>query len=78
MTSVTPLRIRLKEVRESRGLTQVELSAASDVRRATISDIETGKTSGIDFEVLEKLATALGVNAAVLVEHTPEQRGKRN
>jgi transcriptional regulator with XRE-family HTH domain len=77
MTSVTPLRIRLKEVRESRGLTQLELSTASGVRRATISDIETGKTSGIDFDVLEKLASALGVNAAVLVEHTPEKRGRR-
>ncbi len=76
MTAVSPLRIRLKEVRESRSLTQVELAAASGVRRATISDIETGKTSAIDFDVLEKLATALGVNAAVLVEHTPEKRGR--
>ena len=77
MTAVTPIRIRLKQVRESRGLTQVELAAASGVRRATISDIENGKTSGIDFEVLERLATALGVNAAVMIEHTSEQKGKR-
>ena len=77
MTAVTPVRIRLKEVRESRGLTQVELAERSGVGRPAISNIETGKTSAIDFEVLEKLATALGVNAAVLVEHTPEQSGKR-
>jgi transcriptional regulator with XRE-family HTH domain len=75
MTSVTPVHIRLKEVRESRGLTQVELAELSGVGRPAISNIETGKTSGIDFEVLEKLATALGVNAAVLIVH--ETKGKR-
>jgi transcriptional regulator with XRE-family HTH domain len=46
------------------------------VSRPTISNIENGKTSGIDLQVLEKLANALGVNAAVLIEHTTE-KGKR-
>jgi transcriptional regulator with XRE-family HTH domain len=77
MTAVTPLRIRLKEVRESRDLTQVELATRSGVGRPTISNIETGKTSGIDFDVLERLANALGVNAAVLIEHTSAPKGKR-
>jgi transcriptional regulator with XRE-family HTH domain len=76
MESVTPIRVRLKETRESRGLTQVELANLSGVGRPTISNIETGKTSGIDFDVLEKLANALGVNAAVLIEHTAG-KGKR-
>ena len=74
---MTPIRIRLKEVRESRGLTQVQLAEESGVGRPTISNIENGKTSGIDFEVLEKLANALGVNAAVLIDHTPGEKGKR-
>lgn len=69
MTGVTPIRIRLREVRELRGLTQAELAERSGVGRPTISNIETGKTSGIDFDVLEKLATALGINAAMLIEH---------
>jgi hypothetical protein len=34
-----------------------------------------GKTSGIEFDVLEKLADALGVNAARLIVHEP--KGKR-
>jgi transcriptional regulator with XRE-family HTH domain len=77
METVTPIRVRLKETRESRGLTQVELATLSGVGRPTISNIENGKTSGIDFQVLEKLANALGVNAAVLIEHTTEKKGKR-
>jgi hypothetical protein len=34
-----------------------------------------GKTSGIDFDVLEKLADALGVNAALLLVHEPKGSG---
>jgi transcriptional regulator with XRE-family HTH domain len=70
MTNVSPIRICLREVREAKGLTQVELSESSGVRRATISDIERG-TSRIDLETLDRLANALGVPAAVLIEQTP-------
>jgi DNA-binding Xre family transcriptional regulator len=38
------------------------------VRWATLSAIETGQTKGIDFETLEKLATALEVHPAALIE----------
>jgi transcriptional regulator with XRE-family HTH domain len=75
MTAVTPIRIRLKEVRESRGLTQAQLAELAGVGRQAISSIENGHTASIAFDVLEKLATALGVNAAVLIEH--ESKGKR-
>jgi transcriptional regulator with XRE-family HTH domain len=69
MNTVSPIRVRLKETRESRSLTQVELARLSGIGQPTISNIENGKTSGIDFQVLERLADALGVNAAVLIEH---------
>ena len=74
---MTPIRIRLKEVRESRGLTQVELAKLAGVGRPAISNIENGKTSAIDFDVLERLATALQVNAAVLVVHDPDVSKKQ-
>ena len=61
-------------MRQARGLTPLELSEQSGLRRATISDIENGKTTGIDFDVLERLADALGVNAVVLLEHVPGRR----
>lgn len=74
---MTPIRIRLRELRESKQLSQAALSDVSGVRKATISDIENEKTSGIDFETLERLATALGVNAVVLIEHTTETKRRR-
>ncbi len=64
-----PVRLRLKEVRESRGLTQAELAKRSGVGRPSISNIENHKTSGVDFDVLARLAQALNVNAAVLIQH---------
>ena len=39
----------------------------------TISRIEAGKTNSIELSNLERLAKALGVNAAVLIEHVPER-----
>lgn len=71
---MTPVRIRLKEIRESKGLTQAELADKAGVRRATVSDIETGKTTRIDLDTMEKLANALGVDAALLIEHSRRPR----
>jgi transcriptional regulator with XRE-family HTH domain len=74
---MSPVRLRLKEIRESRGLTQVELAKRSGVGRPSISNIENHKTSAVDFAVLEKLADALDVNAALLIVHEPKGKGRR-
>jgi transcriptional regulator with XRE-family HTH domain len=63
-----PVTIRLREVREAKGLTQAGLARASGVPQPTISRIERG-TSAIDLGVLERLADALGVDAALLIRH---------
>lgn len=55
-------------------MTQTALSEASGVPQATISRIEKG-TSAIDLGVMEKLANALDVDAALLVRH--QRKGKR-
>lgn len=65
---MTPVTIRLRELREARGLTQVGLSRASGVPQPTISRIESG-TTAIDLGVLERLADALDVDAALLIRH---------
>lgn len=70
---MTPITLRLREIREAKGMTQAELAEAAGVRRATVSDIETEKTRRVDLETLEKLAVALGVNAALLIVHEREQ-----
>lgn len=70
---LSPVTIRLRELREARDLTQSALSELSGVPQATISRIESG-TSAIDLGVLERLAVALDVDAAFLIRH---ERGKR-
>ncbi len=64
---MTPLHFRIKELREAQGLSQVELARLAGIRPATLSRIETGKTTGIDFDTLEKLAKALGCDPGYLI-----------
>lgn len=52
----------LKEHRQRRGLTQIELAKISDVGRATIADLEAGKRGAYQSTV-KKLARALKVKA---------------
>jgi predicted transcriptional regulator len=52
----------LKEHRQRRGLTQIELAKLSDVSRATIADLEAGKRGAYQSTV-KKLARALKVKA---------------
>lgn len=52
---------RIKEVREKRGLTQVQLSEQSGISRATISGLESGSEKVTTTKTLNKLAEALGV-----------------
>jgi DNA-binding Xre family transcriptional regulator len=42
------------------------------VRRATVSDLEHGKTRGVDFDTLERLAEVLGVHPSWLVVQDDE------
>ena len=53
---------RIKEHRERRGLTQIELSKIADVGRATIAALETGKRKRVHPATRQKLAKALKVN----------------
>ena len=68
-----PLSIRLRELREARGLSPLQLAAKSGVPQPTIWRIENG-TTRIDLGVLERLADALEVDAALLIRH---ERGIR-
>lgn len=65
---MNPISVRVKELREQRGWTQAELCRRSGVRQATLSAIENDRTKGIDFDTLERLATALEVHPAALIE----------
>lgn len=58
---------RLKMLRRLRAMSQEELAEESGVGRATISRIERGET-GAHGRTLRRLATALGVDVAELVQ----------
>ena len=64
---MSPLVIRIRELREALGLTQAELAARAGVRRATVNRIENARVTAIDLEVLEKLADALRVEPGFII-----------
>ena len=77
---MAPIYLRVKELREAKGWSQAELADVAGIARATVNRIEQGTVTGVDFATLERLADALGVNAAVLVAHErarEPQRGGR-
>ena len=70
--------IRVRELREQRGWSQSEVARRAGVRQATLSAIERGKTEGIDFETLERLAIAFDTHPAVFIEwRKPRGRKQR-
>jgi putative transcriptional regulator len=69
--------VRIRELREAQGWTQRELAERAGVTRATVNRLENGRPRSIDFDVLEKLANALAVNAAMLIAHELKGRNRR-
>jgi transcriptional regulator with XRE-family HTH domain len=51
----------IKEIREEKGITQIELAKLCGVQQATISDIERGKIKSPSVETAQRIARALGV-----------------
>jgi len=58
--------LQVRALREAQGMTGAELAERAEIRPATLSDIENGKTSRIELAVLERLANALGVPPGML------------
>ena len=56
---MTPVQIRLREVRQTAGMTQAELAAKAKIDQGDVSRIESGKTNGISLDVLDRLCRAL-------------------
>lgn len=74
---MTPLHLRLKELRTAAGLSQEQLATAAGIRQATISGLETGQTKRVDFSTIEALATVLEVEPHALFETTPGPKRRR-
>jgi len=65
---MTPIRLRVRELRLAKEWSQDELAKRAGIRRATLSAIENDQTTGIDFETLERLAKALEVDPGYLIQ----------
>lgn len=63
------LKERVKARRLFLGMTQVQLSQASNVSQANIVHIENGRNSRLRTDTARALATALNVTVAWLVSH---------
>jgi len=61
------IQIRLREFRIAKGLTQVQLAKLCGMPQSTISRIESGSTTGVDFDTLDRAAAALGVHPSELI-----------
>ena len=72
---MTPIRVRLAELRKTRGWTQQELANRAGVRQATISELESGTKKRLGLDVLEALCGALGVQPGELLQL--ERKDKR-
>ena len=71
---MTPLRVRLRELRAAAGLSQTALADLAGVRQAAISALETGKARRADFVTMERLAKALGIQPHELFETVPSPK----
>jgi putative transcriptional regulator len=65
---MTNLRLRLPTLRASRRLSQRQLAACAGVRPDTISALERGQTTGIQFDTLVRLCEVLDCNPGDLFE----------
>lgn len=64
---MTPLTLRIRELREVKDWSQAELARRSGVDQAIISRLESGETQSINFPNLEKLAKALRCDPGYLI-----------
>jgi putative transcriptional regulator len=61
------VRIRLKEIREERNLSQNALARALEMSLANVQKIEYGKSKGIPYDTLDKLCSVLKCQVGDLI-----------
>jgi transcriptional regulator with XRE-family HTH domain len=67
---MTPITVRLREMRLRRRWSQAELGRRAGVSASTINRAERGETRTLSLDNLEKLARALGVSPRSLLAST--------
>ena len=77
---VSPIVMKLRELREQAGLTQVELAKAVGVDQTYISRLELNKRHAVGFDVLARLCTGLKCQPGdllAIVHKQTRRRGQR-
>lgn len=69
------IRLKIKEIAESKGINQGQLSRLADVGYSTIRRIFDDPHYSVNFATLEKIAKALGVPATELLEEITDNQG---
>lgn len=67
------MKVRLKEIRRSRGLSQNKLAQLVDMTLQNIQKIEYGKTKGLQYDALNKLCKALNCQPGDLLVYEPDE-----
>ena len=68
---MTPVTVRIQELREAQGWSQSELARRSSLSQSAISRLESGESQGVGFDTLEKLAKALRCDPGYLIVKKP-------
>lgn len=66
------MKVRLKEVRMSRGLSQNKLAQLVNMTLQNVQKIEYGKTKGLQYDALNKLCKALECQPGDLLVYEPD------
>ena len=72
-----PIRVRLRELLDNRGMAQTELQARSGLGYSTINALYHGKTERVEFATLAALCDVLECGVGDILEHVPEKKRAR-
>lgn len=70
---MTEFKLRIRELRDERGMTQDDLSEASGVSTSLLSRYENNRIDRVSLEILAKVADALGVKIDEIIEDTAKK-----
>ena len=74
--TVSPIYLRVAELRRAKGWTQKELADRAGISRQTVIRAESEANRRLDYDVLEKLAEAFAVDPAYLIVLDPRKGGR--
>lgn len=76
MLATMPVTFRVRELREASGLSLEALAAKAKLRPATLSALETGKTTRVDLQTLDRISLVLNVEPGFLLVRVPDATAK--